>query len=72
MDITVEQKAALTPADLLDRAVALKPLLRKHTATGEISRRAPEDFELVTSVNTLGFFHTTQWVISQMLAQGGG
>jgi NAD(P)-dependent dehydrogenase (short-subunit alcohol dehydrogenase family) len=33
---------------------------------------APEDFELVTSVNTVGFFHTTQWVISQMLAQGGG
>jgi len=27
---------------------------------------------MVTSVNTLGFFHITQCVISQMLEQGGG
>jgi NAD(P)-dependent dehydrogenase (short-subunit alcohol dehydrogenase family) len=33
---------------------------------------APEDFELITSVNTVGFFHTTQRVISQMLTQGDG
>jgi NAD(P)-dependent dehydrogenase (short-subunit alcohol dehydrogenase family) len=33
---------------------------------------APEDFALITSVNTVGFFHTTQRVISQMLTQGNG
>jgi NAD(P)-dependent dehydrogenase (short-subunit alcohol dehydrogenase family) len=33
---------------------------------------APEDFELIMSVNTVGFFHTTQRVISQMLTQGDG
>lgn len=31
-----------------------------------------EDYAMVTSVNTLGFFHITQCVISQMLEQGGG
>jgi NAD(P)-dependent dehydrogenase (short-subunit alcohol dehydrogenase family) len=33
---------------------------------------APEDFALVTSVNTVGFFHTTQRAISQMLTQSEG
>ncbi|MCA2321640.1 SDR family oxidoreductase [Mycobacterium intracellulare] len=32
----------------------------------------PEDYELVTSVNTFGFFHITQRVIAEMLAQGNG
>ncbi|OBH03888.1 SDR family NAD(P)-dependent oxidoreductase, partial [Mycobacterium sp. E1747] len=32
----------------------------------------PEDYELVTSVNTLGFFGITQRVVAQLLAQGGG
>jgi NAD(P)-dependent dehydrogenase (short-subunit alcohol dehydrogenase family) len=31
-----------------------------------------DDYELVTSVNVLGFFHVTQRVIAQMLAQDGG
>jgi NAD(P)-dependent dehydrogenase (short-subunit alcohol dehydrogenase family) len=31
-----------------------------------------DDYELVTSVNVLGFFHITQRVIAEMLAQGGG
>jgi 3-hydroxy-9,10-secoandrosta-1,3,5(10)-triene-9,17-dione monooxygenase len=54
MDTTVEQKAALTPAELLDRAVALKPLLRKHTATGEISRRASD--EAIDAITAAGLF----------------
>jgi NAD(P)-dependent dehydrogenase (short-subunit alcohol dehydrogenase family) len=33
---------------------------------------APADLALITSVNTLGLFHTTQRVISQMLTQGDG
>jgi NAD(P)-dependent dehydrogenase (short-subunit alcohol dehydrogenase family) len=33
---------------------------------------APEDYALITSVNSLGFFHTTRVVIFQMLEQGGG
>jgi NAD(P)-dependent dehydrogenase (short-subunit alcohol dehydrogenase family) len=32
----------------------------------------PEDYALVTSVNMLGFFHITQRVISEMLAQDNG
>ena len=32
----------------------------------------PEDYALITSVNALGFFHITQRVIAQMLAQGDG
>lgn len=32
----------------------------------------PEDYELVTSVNTLGFFGVTQRVVAQLLAQGSG
>jgi NAD(P)-dependent dehydrogenase (short-subunit alcohol dehydrogenase family) len=31
----------------------------------------PEDYALIASVNTLGFFHITQRVISRMLEQGG-
>ncbi|WP_405550472.1 SDR family NAD(P)-dependent oxidoreductase [Streptomyces sp. NBC_01171] len=31
-----------------------------------------EDFDTVTGVNVTGFFHITQLVIGQMLAQGGG
>jgi NAD(P)-dependent dehydrogenase (short-subunit alcohol dehydrogenase family) len=31
-----------------------------------------EDFRAVTSVNLVGFFHITQRVIGQMVAQGGG
>ena len=31
-----------------------------------------EDYALVTSVNMLGFFHITQRVIAEMLAQGNG
>jgi NAD(P)-dependent dehydrogenase (short-subunit alcohol dehydrogenase family) len=33
---------------------------------------APTDLASITSVNTLGFFHTTQRVISHMLTQGDG
>jgi NAD(P)-dependent dehydrogenase (short-subunit alcohol dehydrogenase family) len=33
---------------------------------------APEDYALITSVNSLGFFHITRRVICRMLAQGGG
>lgn len=36
------------------------------------TRYAPEDFASITSVNMVGFFHITQRVISQMLAQGNG
>jgi NAD(P)-dependent dehydrogenase (short-subunit alcohol dehydrogenase family) len=32
----------------------------------------PEDYALVTSVNVLGFFHVTQRVIAEMLAQDKG
>ena len=32
----------------------------------------PEDYALIASVNALGFFHITQRVIAQMLAQGDG
>jgi len=32
----------------------------------------PEDYAAVTAVNTTGFFHITQRVIAQMLAQGHG
>jgi NAD(P)-dependent dehydrogenase (short-subunit alcohol dehydrogenase family) len=32
----------------------------------------PEDYALVTSVNMLGFFHITQRVIAEMLAQDSG
>lgn len=32
----------------------------------------PEDYALVTSVNVLGFFHLTQRVIAEMLAQDNG
>jgi NAD(P)-dependent dehydrogenase (short-subunit alcohol dehydrogenase family) len=32
----------------------------------------PEDYALIASVNALGFFHLTQRVIAQMLAQGNG
>ena len=32
----------------------------------------PEDYELITSVNALGFFHITRRVICRMLEQGGG
>jgi NAD(P)-dependent dehydrogenase (short-subunit alcohol dehydrogenase family) len=31
-----------------------------------------DDYELITSVNTRGFFHVTRCVISQMLTQAGG
>src|SRR5208282_1568837 len=31
-----------------------------------------EDFRAVTSVNLVGFFHITQRVMGQMVAQGGG
>jgi NAD(P)-dependent dehydrogenase (short-subunit alcohol dehydrogenase family) len=31
-----------------------------------------DDYELVTSMNVLGFFHITQRVIAEMLAQGSG
>jgi NAD(P)-dependent dehydrogenase (short-subunit alcohol dehydrogenase family) len=33
---------------------------------------APEDYALITSVNTLGFFHITRRVICQMIKQGRG
>ena len=33
---------------------------------------APEDYALITSVNSLGFFHITRHVICRMLAQGDG
>jgi NAD(P)-dependent dehydrogenase (short-subunit alcohol dehydrogenase family) len=32
----------------------------------------PEDYGLITSVNSLGFFHVTQRVVAHMLAQGDG
>jgi NAD(P)-dependent dehydrogenase (short-subunit alcohol dehydrogenase family) len=32
----------------------------------------PDDYELVTSVNVLGFFHITQRVVAEMLAQDSG
>ena len=32
----------------------------------------PEDYAAVTAVNLTGFFHLTQRVIAQMVAQGGG
>jgi NAD(P)-dependent dehydrogenase (short-subunit alcohol dehydrogenase family) len=33
---------------------------------------SPEDYALVTSVNIFGFFHVTQQVVAQMIAQGQG
>jgi NAD(P)-dependent dehydrogenase (short-subunit alcohol dehydrogenase family) len=37
-----------------------------------ITSYVPEDYALITSVNSLGFFHITRRVICQMLAQGDG
>jgi 3-hydroxy-9,10-secoandrosta-1,3,5(10)-triene-9,17-dione monooxygenase len=54
MDTTVEPKAGRTPADLLDRAVALQPLLREHTDAGEKARRASD--EVIDALTEAGLF----------------
>jgi hypothetical protein len=39
----VEAKTGPTPAELLNRAVGLQPLVAKHTTTSEITRRASDE-----------------------------
>jgi alkylation response protein AidB-like acyl-CoA dehydrogenase len=54
MDTTIGQEACATPAELLNRAVALQPLLRKHTTTSEITRQAPD--EVIDALTEAGLF----------------
>jgi alkylation response protein AidB-like acyl-CoA dehydrogenase len=54
MDTTTEQKADPTPAELLNRAVTLQPLLRKHATTSEITRRASD--EVIDALTEAGLF----------------
>jgi 3-hydroxy-9,10-secoandrosta-1,3,5(10)-triene-9,17-dione monooxygenase len=54
MDTTVGRKAGPTPAELPNRAVALQPLLRKHTAASETTRQAHD--EVITALTEAGLF----------------
>jgi 3-hydroxy-9,10-secoandrosta-1,3,5(10)-triene-9,17-dione monooxygenase len=54
MDTTGQQKAGATTAELVSRAVALQPLLREYAATGDITRRTPD--EVMNALTGAGFF----------------
>ncbi|OPX05005.1 acyl-CoA dehydrogenase family protein [Mycobacterium sp. AT1] len=54
MASTIEQDDRPTRVELLDRAVALQPLLRSRAADGELHRRTPDD--VVQAMTSAGLF----------------
>ena len=54
MKTTVEHQTRPTRAELLDRAKALQPLLRKHAVTGDNNRRTCD--EVIAALTENGFF----------------
>jgi NAD(P)-dependent dehydrogenase (short-subunit alcohol dehydrogenase family) len=73
-DITRAETAARVVEQALDRFGRIDSLINMAGIyIGKpFTEYTPDDFSAITAVNLAGFFHITQRVIPQMVAQGGG
>jgi NAD(P)-dependent dehydrogenase (short-subunit alcohol dehydrogenase family) len=73
-DITLAETAPRVVEQALDRFGRIDSLINlAGIYIGKpFTEYTPADFSAITAVNLAGFFHITQLVIAQMVAQGGG